>query len=71
MGETDSWQVDDEVWLWLDPSGGITLKAVTAEGDPVELSSAQARELGGGAYRSRQPRRQRVARQGAFWNTRP
>ncbi|MDX6514524.1 MAG: hypothetical protein QOH73_190 [Gaiellaceae bacterium] len=41
----DSWQVDDDVHLWLDPSGGITLKAVTAQGDPVELSETQARNL--------------------------
>jgi hypothetical protein len=31
--------------LWLDPGGGITLKAVTAEGDPVEISSEQARDV--------------------------
>jgi hypothetical protein len=31
--------------LWLDPGGGITLQAVTAEGDPVELNSTQARDL--------------------------
>ena len=45
MGDAESWQVDDDVRLWLDPSGGITLKAVTADGDPVELSSRQARDL--------------------------
>jgi hypothetical protein len=41
----DSWQVDDDVLLWLDPNGGITLKAVTGEGDPVEISPQQARHL--------------------------
>ena len=45
MTDSDSWRVDDDVRLWLDPEGGITLKAATAEGDPVELSSAQARSL--------------------------
>jgi hypothetical protein len=37
--------VDDDVAVWLDPGGGITIKAVTAEGDPVELSATQARQL--------------------------
>jgi hypothetical protein len=37
MTDTDSWRVDDDVLLWLDPNGGITLKAATPEGDPVEL----------------------------------
>jgi hypothetical protein len=45
MPGTDSWQVDEDVRLCLDPGGGITLQAVTAEGDPVELSSTQARDL--------------------------
>jgi hypothetical protein len=45
MTDSDSWRVDHDVHLWLDPEGGITLKAVTPEGDPVELSSAQARSL--------------------------
>jgi hypothetical protein len=45
MTDPDSWRVDDDVRLWLDPAGGITLKAATGEGDPVELSSAQARTL--------------------------
>jgi hypothetical protein len=45
MPDTDSWQVDEDVRLWLDPGGGITLQAVTAEGDPVELNSTQARDL--------------------------
>ena len=38
-------RVDEDVALWLDSGGGITIKAVTREGDPVELSSTQAREL--------------------------
>lgn len=38
------WRIDD-VRLWIDPGGGVTIKAITAEGDPVELSSAQARDL--------------------------
>jgi len=45
MPDTDSWQVDEDVRLWLDPGGGITLQAVTAEGDPVELNSTKARDL--------------------------
>jgi hypothetical protein len=45
MAEADSWQVDDDVRLWLEPGGGITLRAVTVEGDPVEISSKQARDL--------------------------
>jgi hypothetical protein len=36
---------DDDVRVWLDAGGGITIRAVTPEGDPVELSSAQARQL--------------------------
>jgi hypothetical protein len=38
-------QVDDDVAVWFDAGGGITIKAVTPEGDPVELSSTQARQL--------------------------
>jgi hypothetical protein len=37
--------VDDDVRLWQDAGGGITIKAVTPEGDPVELSAVQARQL--------------------------
>jgi len=37
--------VDDDVLLSIDPDGGIAIKAVTDEGDPVELSSSQARRL--------------------------
>jgi hypothetical protein len=43
-GDADS-PVDDDVAVWLDPGGGITIKAVTPEGDPVELSATQARQL--------------------------
>jgi hypothetical protein len=39
------YDIDDDVNLWLDPEGGITLKAVTKDGDPVELSASQARRL--------------------------
>jgi hypothetical protein len=35
----------DDVSVWLDTGGGITIKAVTETRDPVELSAAQAREL--------------------------
>jgi hypothetical protein len=45
MTAKDDVDVDDDVQVWLDPGGGITLKAVTADGDPVELSAAQARQL--------------------------
>jgi hypothetical protein len=34
-----------EVRAWIDPGGGITLHAATAEGDPVELSAPEARLL--------------------------
>jgi hypothetical protein len=37
-------QIDD-VSVWIDEGGGITIKAVTPAGDPVELSSTQARRL--------------------------
>jgi hypothetical protein len=37
--------VDDDVRVWRDARGGMTIKAVTPEGDPVELSAVQAREL--------------------------
>lgn len=42
----NDWQVDDDVRVWIDPGGGITIKAVTREGDPVEISATQARKLG-------------------------
>lgn len=38
------WQVA-EARVWIDPGGGITIKAVTSEGDPVELSATEARQL--------------------------
>ena len=44
LDPTREWSVDD-VGLWIDPGGGVTIKAVTAEGDPVELTAGQAREL--------------------------
>jgi hypothetical protein len=44
MSDYEVTRVDD-VRVWLDPGGGITIKAVTREGDPVELSSTQARQL--------------------------
>jgi len=40
----DDWQVDD-VRVWIDAAGGITIKAITPEGDPVELSATDARRL--------------------------
>jgi len=45
MTEHELVRVDDDVAVWLDPDGGITIKAATREGDPVELSSTQARKL--------------------------
>ncbi len=35
----------NDVVVWLDPGGGITIKTVEPHGDPVELSSAEARRL--------------------------
>jgi hypothetical protein len=35
----------DDVRVWHDDGGGIAIKAVTSSGDPVELSSTQARLL--------------------------
>ena len=34
-----------EVYLWVEQGSAIMLKAVTKEGDPVELFSKTAREL--------------------------
>jgi hypothetical protein len=45
MSESDVIRPDDHVAVWLDPGGGITIKAGTPENDPVELSSTQARRL--------------------------
>jgi hypothetical protein len=39
MSESEVIRPDDDVAVWLDPGGGITIKAVTRENDPVELSS--------------------------------
>ena len=38
MSDEEVVNVDDGVAVWSDPTGGITIKAVTPEGDPVELS---------------------------------
>ena len=35
----------DDVRVWVDPGGGIAISAITGSGDPVELSSVQARQL--------------------------
>lgn len=35
----------DDVSVWIAEHGGITIKALTPSGDPVELSSTQARQL--------------------------
>lgn len=46
MTETE-WEVDG-VRVWVDPGGGVTIEAVdpiTARGDPMELSSTQARQV--------------------------
>ena len=40
-----NYKIDDDVRVWLDPGGGITIKAVTVDGDPVELSTSQAQSL--------------------------
>jgi hypothetical protein len=45
MHRGDGHEIDRDGRVWLDPGGGITIKAVTAEGDPVELSAAQARRI--------------------------
>lgn len=45
MSGEDVIRVDDNVTVWLDNGGGITIRAVTPEGDPVELSSRRARQL--------------------------
>jgi hypothetical protein len=45
MHQSEGHEIDRDVRVWLDPGGGITIKAVTAEGDPVELSAAQARRI--------------------------
>ena len=45
MSDYEVTRIGDEVSVWLDPGGGITIKAVTAEGDPVELSTSEAREV--------------------------
>jgi hypothetical protein len=39
------YKIDDDVRVWLDPGGGITIKAVTVQGDPVEMSASAAQAL--------------------------
>jgi hypothetical protein len=34
-----------DVRVWADPNGGVRIKAVTSEGEPVRLSSTQARRI--------------------------
>jgi hypothetical protein len=36
---------DRDVQAWIDPVGGITIRAVAPSGDAVEISSDQARDL--------------------------
>jgi hypothetical protein len=38
-------QIDRDVRVWIDPDGGITIRAIDPVGDPVEISSSQARWL--------------------------
>jgi hypothetical protein len=45
MSLDDAREVDADIRAYVDPGGGITMKAATPEGDPVELSAAQARRL--------------------------
>jgi hypothetical protein len=35
----------DDVRVWLDQGGGIAIKTVSPDNDPVELSPTQARRL--------------------------
>jgi hypothetical protein len=37
---------DGDVYLWIEQESSIHLKAVTQHGDPVELTSHEAEELG-------------------------
>ena len=37
---------DGDVYLWIEQESSIDLKAVTQHGDPVELTEAEAEELG-------------------------
>lgn len=34
-----------EVFIWLDPSGGICLKVLNSHNDPVELAEHEALEI--------------------------
>lgn len=37
---------DGELYFWIEAEGSIHLKAVSPFGDPVELTSEEAKELG-------------------------
>jgi hypothetical protein len=45
MSDERKYELDPDVRVWIDPDGGITIKAVTVFGDPVELSATEARQL--------------------------
>lgn len=45
MDADNMYEIDPDCRVWLDPGGGITIKAVTAHGDPVELSTSEAQRL--------------------------
>lgn len=45
MHQGEGHGIDWDVRVGLDPSGRITIKAVTAGGDPVKLSPDQARQI--------------------------
>ena len=51
MVDEEPVRVDDDAAVWLDPVGGVTLKASDRFGDPVELSPAQARKLASALFR--------------------
>jgi hypothetical protein len=36
---------DGDVHLWIEQGSSMHIKAITSDGDPVEMSWAQAREL--------------------------
>ena len=37
---------ENEVYMWIEHGSSVMLKAITSHGDPVELTSDNARELG-------------------------
>lgn len=43
---TQGWLSGDEIRAWIEQDELVCLKAVTKEGDPVELSASEARQLG-------------------------